>query len=201
MNGETLLTPLLDRFLETVVFEVGLAEHTLSAYAADLRRYLEHLEALGIEDAGEVVREDIVDHLGALYAAGMSPRSCARHLSAIRHFHRHLAEEGVTRQNPAADLESVRLPRSLPHFLSAEEVDRLLDAPDTSTEEGVRDAAILALFYACGLRISELCALPLRHLSIEEGAVRVRGKGGKDRLVPLGRRAITRLRTWLALRD
>jgi len=201
MSDEGPLLALLDRFLEMVVFEAGLSERTLAAYAADLRRYLAHLDALGLEAPGDIVREDIVDHLGALHAAGMAPRSCARHLSAIRHFHRHLAAEGVMPHDPAEGLESPRLLRALPHYLSGEEVERLLDAPDTTTGEGIRDAAILELFYACGLRISELCRLPARHLSIEEGAVRVRGKGGKDRLVPLGRRAMARVRAWLALRE
>jgi len=200
MTETSPLTALLDRFLEACVFEAGLSEQTLSAYGADLRRYLAHLAALGITAPEEVVREDIIDHLGALRAAGLAARSCARHLSAIRHFHRHLATEGLAPKDPAADLDAPRLLRALPHCLSGEEVDRLLAAPDTATPEGVRDAAVLEVFYACGLRISELCRLPLRHVSLEEGAVRVRGKGSKERLVPLGRRAMARVRAWVELR-
>lgn len=195
------LAPLLDRFMEAVVFEAGLSERTLSAYAADIRAYLQDLEAGGIESPVDILREDITDHIGGLLAGGMSPRSVTRHLSAIRRFHRFLRDENLVPVDAASDLDAPKLRRALPRLLSGEEIERLLDAPDLAIPEGVRDAAILELFYSCGLRISELARQPLRDVSLEESHIRVRGKGAKVRLVPLGGRAIERLRAWLPIRD
>lgn len=194
------LEHLLDRFLEMAVFEAGLAERTLSAYAADLRGYVQALAEEGVTAVGEITRDDVLDYLLALQGDGQAERSRARRLSAIRRFHRYLLEEGYTASDPTATLESPRLTQVLPHYLSAAEIERLLDAPATDTEDGLRDAALLEVFYACGLRISEIISLPVKDLSLEEGMVRVRGKGNKVRLVPLGRRAMERLRAWLGIR-
>ena len=191
---------LLDRYLESAVFESGLADKTLSAYAADLRRYLDFLQAKGVASPDNVRREDILDHLIVLRKEGLSTRSAARHLSAIRRFHAFLCDERFATTNPAAGFDFPQLIRSLPHYLSQAEMDRLLDAPDRSTWEGTRDAAILELFYSCGLRISELANLPLRDVALEESSVRVRGKGSKVRLVPIGARAIERIQDWLRVR-
>jgi len=192
---------LLDRFLEASVFESGLAERTLSAYAGDLHRYIAFLEVNGVLLPRQLVREDIVDHLGEMQAAGQAPRSIARRLSAIRRFHRYLDDEGHCPGNPAEILESPRLGRQLPKVLTGPEVDALLDSPDPDTPEGLRDRAILEVFYACGLRLSELAALPVQSVSLEESAVRVRGKGSKVRLVPLGRRAMARIAAYLPVRN
>ncbi|HIJ64504.1 MAG TPA: site-specific tyrosine recombinase XerD [Candidatus Hydrogenedentes bacterium] len=194
------LAHLLDRYMEAAVFESGLADKTLSAYAADLRRYLIDLEENGVESPEDVMREDVLDHVIRLRSAGLSTRSAARHLSAIRRFHRFLLEERITNADPCEGLDSPRLTRSLPHVLSGDEVERLIAAPNTDTDEGIRDAAILELFYSCGLRISELAGLALGDLSLDESAVRVRGKGSKVRLVPLGTRASNRVRAWLDAR-
>lgn len=200
-HEEGLLQPLLDRYLEASVFESGLADKTLSAYAADIRRYLEYLEDNGLEKPEDILREDILDHLIALRKEGLTARSTARHLSAIRRFHRYLRDERILERDPSDGFDSPRLLRLLPHALSSAEVERLIDAPDLGTDRGIRDAAILELFYSCGLRISELATLPLRDVSREEAAVRVRGKGLKVRLVPLGARAIERIQTWLRVRE
>lgn len=192
---------LIDRFLEVIVFEAGLSERTLSAYAADLARYRDFLHAEGIREAPAITRDDLTDHLGGLLHAGLSPRSVARHLSSLRRFHGFLVDERIVETNPTETLESPNLGRPLPHVLSRTEVARLLDAPDPAQPNGVRDAAILELFYASGLRISELAALPLADVSLEEGSLRVRGKGSKVRLVPVGRRAQDRIRGWLSVRD
>lgn len=201
MDTQRRLMELLDRFLEVAVFESGLAEKTLSAYAADLRRYLDHLAERGIDDPAEIVREDVIDHMLRLRDEGLSARSISRHLSAIRRFHQFLHEEREADSNPVAGFDSPRLVRGLPRNLSGAEVEALLNAPDTATNQGVRDAAILEVFYSCGLRISELAGLPLRDVSLEESALRVRGKGSKERLVPLGMRAIERIGAWLRVRE
>ena len=194
------LRNLLDRYLEAAVFESGLSEKTLSAYAADIGRYVTYLEEKGIDAADGVRREDVLGHLIALRETGMSARSAARHLSAIRRFHRFLHEERLAGSNPASGFDSPRLTRSLPHNLSQPEVEALVENPDAGTAVGVRDAAILELFYSSGLRISELANLPLRDISLEESSLRVRGKGSKVRVVPLGAEAISRIQAWLDAR-
>ena len=195
-----LLESLLDRYMEAAVFESGLSDKTLSAYAADVRRYVTGLEENGVNDPAEILREDILDHLIALRKEGLSARSAARHLSAIRRFHRYLREERITKHDPSEGFDAPHVLRSLPHVLSPSEVERLIAGPDCATDDGIRDAAILELFYSCGLRISELASLPLQAISMEEGSVRVRGKGLKVRIVPLGRRAIEKVQAWLRVR-
>lgn len=201
VSHENPLFRLLDTYMETAVFESGLAPKTLSAYASDLRRYLERLYESGIDDINTVMREDVLDHLIALRNEGLSARSSARHLSAIRRFHRFLHDEGLCTGDAAEDLDTPRLLRSLPSILSTAQVEDLIDAPDTSTEKGIRDSAILELFYSCGLRVSELATLELSALSLEDSSVRVHGKGSKVRLVPLGASAISKLQIWFDTRE
>ena len=194
------LTVAFDRFMESVVFEAGLSEKTLAAYAADVRHYLDDMEERSITLAADIVFEDVIDHLSALRDEGMSPRSIARHLSAIRRFHRFLVEEGLCETDITEMAAAPHLLRKLPRCLSTEEVERLLHAPDTTTPEGVRDVALLELFYSCGLRISELATLPMKNVFLEESNIRVRGKGAKFRVVPLGRDAMEKIHAWLPLR-
>lgn len=194
------LAPLLDDFIQSATFEAGLSDKTLSAYAADIRRYLGALHEQGIASMDELLREDVLDYLTGLSEGGMAPRSVARHLSAIRQFHKFLLSEGRCAANVTEVFDTPRSARLLPHCLGADEIERLLAAPDTATPEGLRDAAILEVFYSCGLRISELAALPLRNVSLEEGSLRIRGKGSKVREVPLGRRAMERIAAYLDAR-
>jgi integrase/recombinase XerD len=195
------LAEFIDRFMESAVFESGLAEKTLSAYAADLKRYTDHLADLGRTSPDVITRDDVLEHVALLMDEGLGRKSVVRHLSAIRRFHRFLLEEKFSTANPTEGLDSPRLPRSLPHVLSQAEVEALLAAPDTTTPEGVRDTAILELFYSCGLRISELANLPVNGILPEESMVRVHGKGSKTRLVPLGKTAHRKLTVWLATRN
>lgn len=194
------LWPLVDQFLQTAVFESGLAEATVAAYAADLRTYVEFLEANGVTKPQLITREIVLAHIIALRKAPLSARSSARHLSAIRRFHAFLRDERAISTDPTEGFDSPKLKRGLPKVISPADIERMLGAPDISTRDGLRAAAILELFYSCGLRVSELAKLPLRDVSLEEGAIRVRGKGSKVRLVPLGGRAMTRIRAWVAVR-
>lgn len=194
------LAALLDGYLKAGVFESGLSEKTLVAYASDLSRYIARLEDAGIADPSDILREDVLDHLIALRKEGLAARSVARHLSAIRRFHLYLAAEGLLEKDPTQDFDSPRMTRSLPHVLSPGEVEALIAAPDLGSEKGLRDSAILELFYSCGLRVSELAALTLRDVSLEESSLRVRGKGSKVRIVPLGERAAERLNAWFDIR-
>jgi integrase/recombinase XerD len=201
MTASGPLRRLLDRFLEASVFESGLADKSIEAYAGDLGAYTGQLERGGITDPDRITRDHVLAHLIALRKEGLSARSAARHLSAIRRFHRFLRDERLSEHDPTEGMDSPRLIRALPHVLSALEVERLLAAPDLSRKHGMRDAALLELFYACGLRISELANLPLRDVSLDESMVRVRGKGSKVRIVPLGSRAIERIRAYLPVRS
>lgn len=196
----TPLQPFLDRFLELAVFELGLSEKTISAYGSDLRRYLEFLHDSGITSADAVQRNHILEYLISRRREGIATRSASRYLSAIRHFHQFLHQEKLSEINPAADMEPMRLSRPLPRDLSVFYVEQLLASPDPESDIGVRDAAVLELFYSTGLRISEVAALPLRHVELGESAVRVRGKGSKTRVVPLGRTALERINDWLQVR-
>ena len=194
------LTDCFDRFMESAVFESGLSERTLCAYAADIRQYLCFLDAAGVQAVGEIGLEQVVEHFSRLRETGLSPRSLARHLSAIRRFHLFLTEEGLCVANVTDMIDTPRLLRRLPRCLSSEEVERMLGMPDVQTAAGVRDTALLELFYACGVRISELAALPVKHVNLEESSVRIYGKGAKYRMVPLGRTALDKITAWLPWR-
>jgi len=148
----------------------------------------------------DVTRDHLIDHLIALRQRGLSPRSAARHLSAIRRFHVFLREERLVDSDVASDIETPRLVKPLPYVLSETEVEGLVAAVDIAKPEGPRDAAILELFYSCGLRISELATLRMNDVDLSEGLARVHGKGAKVRIVPLGSQAIARLQGWLACR-
>ncbi len=188
--------PEVDAFLEHLVVERGLAQNTLEAYRRDLLRYCTFLRGRGRAAAG-VDRAEIPRYLLTLREAGLSPRSVARHLSAIRHFHRFLWREGQASRDPTAHLESPRPWRRLPGVLSSEEVARLLAIPQPKTPQGLRNGAMLELMYASGLRVSELVGLRLSDLDFAVGIVHVLGKGDKERLVPLGEAAAMSLRAYL----
>jgi integrase/recombinase XerD len=182
-----------ERYLDHLAVERGLSEHTLAAYRRDLRRYAAFLTRKDIHEAGDVEEATVRSFVASLSASTHGPddapyraTSVARTLSAVRSFHRFLLREGVTDRDPAVGVPQPRLPRSLPRPLPVEDVRRLLEAPDEGSPIGLRDRAILELLYGSGLRISELTGLDVDDLDLEEGSVRVLGKGGKEREVPLG---------------
>lgn len=176
---------LIARFLEQAWAERGLARATLASYGADLRGLAGWLaaRARSLLDADRGV---LFDYLAARHAAGMQPRSGARLTSTLKQFGAWLVEQGLRADHPAADLAAPKLPRALPKALTESEVEALLQAPDLDTPLGLRDKAMLELLYATGLRVSELCSLRGEQLSLAQGVLRVRGKGSKERLVPLG---------------
>jgi integrase/recombinase XerD len=184
------------RFLIHLTVERGLAANTLAAYRRDLRRYVAFLTARGIVRAEEVddivVRSFIASVSASTHGPDDAPykaTSVSRVLSAIRSFHRFLLSEGITTQDPTSDVVRPRVPRPLPHPLGLGEVGRHIEAPDRSTPTGLRDRAILEVLYGAGLRVSELTGLDVDDLDLEGGSVRVVGKGGKEREVPIGRHA------------
>jgi integrase/recombinase XerD len=186
------------RYLDHLAVERGLSDNTIRAYRRDLHRYLMFLERREIMSAADVDESSVRSFLASVSAAthgdpGLPYRatSVARTLSSVRSFHRFLLREGLTSRDPAAGVAQPRLPRSLPKPLSVEDVRRLLESPDTRTPAGARDRAILELLYGAGLRISELTGLDVDDVDVDvdEGSVRVLGKGGKERDVPVGRYA------------
>jgi integrase/recombinase XerD len=186
-------TRLLPDYLAALVVERGLAEHTLAAYRSDLRRFGAWLARENLE-ATRCERAEVRRYLSELRGVGLSARSVARALAALRGFFRYLLERGGTGVDPTLELETPKLMRGLPHFLSGEEVEALLAAPDVTTPLGIRDRAMLETIYAAGLRVSELISLRTTGLHLDPGFVRVCGKGSKERIVPIGGDA----RQWLS---
>ncbi|GIX30468.1 MAG: tyrosine recombinase XerD [Porticoccaceae bacterium] len=177
--------PAIARYLDLLWLEKGLAENTLAAYRRDLAAWERWLASRGrgVEQADG---GDLQDYLAWRFRRRYSPRSTARALTCLRGFYRHLVSEGRIAADPTAAVASPRVGRPLPRGLSEHEVDRLLAAPDPATPLGLRDKAMLELLYATGLRVSELVGLALAQVNLRQGVVRVQGKGGKERLVPLG---------------
>ncbi|MGE5047057.1 MAG: site-specific tyrosine recombinase XerD [Deltaproteobacteria bacterium] len=187
----------LDRFLAHLRVERGLLDATLEAYARDLREYCDWLAQQGISRLADVTEPMVLQHLGALQIRGLSRASQARHLAAVRGLHRFANAEGMAPLDPSEGVGATRGSRPLPNFLGVSDVDRLLVKPDPATAAGARDRAMLELLYASGLRVSELVALPLSAIDAQLGIVRVRGKGGKERIVPVGERARDALAAYL----
>ncbi len=188
----------LDRYLAHLRVERGLLPATLESYARDLREYLDWLARKGRVALSEVTEPLILQHLADLHQRGLSRASQARHLAAVRGLHKFANAEGLSPGDPSEQIEAARGQRPLPNFLSVDEVDRLLAAPPAETAQGIRDRAMLEVLYASGLRVSELVALPLSAIDPHAGVVRVRGKGGKERIVPVGERARAALSAYFA---
>lgn len=187
----------LDLFLAWLSVEKGLAANTRNAYAADLGRYLDHLERHQKTIPDSILSHDISTFLAQERERGLAPRSRSRLLSSIRMFHRFLLIERYATVNPAATIESPRPLKKLPQFLNMQEVETLLACGKGNRPEDVRDRAMLELLYATGLRVSELVQLKLRELNLEVGYLMTVGKGSKERLVPVGMAACTRVREYI----
>ena len=196
-QAPTALDQALDLYLAHLRVERGLTKATLESYARDLREYLDWLGDQGSLSLAQVSETTVLLHLAALHERGLSRASQARHLAALRGLHKFANAEGLTPTDPSEAVGAARGARPLPHFLGIGEIDRLLDQPDQSEPAGARDRAMLELLYASGLRVSELVALPLAAVDSRLGIVRVRGKGGKERIVPVGQRAREALAVYL----
>ncbi len=181
---------LVERFLDALWLERGLSENTLSAYRSDLLGLSQWLQLQQQSDLLDVDRADLLGYLQRRVEEGAKPRSSARLLSSMRRFYRYLVRERLLSEDPSARIDAPKLGRSLPKSLTEEEVEALLAAPDTSSLLGMRDRAMLEVLYASGLRVSELVGLSLPQINMQQGLVRVVGKGNKERLVPLGEEAL-----------
>ena len=185
----------IERFLRHLQIERGLSSNTLAAYGRDLRKFAAFAAHRKIS-LEQVDRDAVLDFLSSLYRQKLSSRSVARHLVTLRVFFRFAVGESLLGEDPTLNLESPRMWKTLPTFLSLEQVESLLAQPDTSTPLGQRDAAMLEVLYSTGLRVSELVGLRLAEIDQAMGCLRCVGKGNKERLVPLGRRALDALRLY-----
>jgi integrase/recombinase XerD len=188
---------IIELFLDSVWAERGLSHNTLHGYRYDLKQLAAHQNERDC-DLISASREDLLHFLASRVQQGRSPRSLSRYLSGIRQFYRWLLREGRIRQDPSALIESPRLGRGLPKALSEQQVVDLLEAPDVDSPLGLRDRTMLELMYASGLRVSELVGLEFADVNINQGIIRVLGKGNKERLVPLGEEALAWLERYLA---
>jgi len=180
----------LEPFHDYLALEAGNSGHTVENYVRDVRRLAAYAEGKGLKGPTEVSFARLREFVYDLKDVGLSPATIRRQISAVRTYYRFLVGEGLAASDPSARLESPKRWRSLPAVLTVEEVDRLLSAPNTDEPLALRDRALLEFAYATGARVSELVSLTLQDILFEDGIARIFGKGAKERLVPVGRRAL-----------
>jgi len=188
---------LIDSFLDYLSVERALAKNTIAAYRADLNFYLDFIDKRGIIIFSKVTKNDIVDFMLSQKTAGISPTSISRRLAAIRMFHRFLARERILKSDPTALIDSPRLWKKVPDALSLNEVELLISQPDVRLQQGIRDKAILETLYATGMRVSELTGLKANNINLDIGFLRCIGKGNKERIIPLGKKAVHSIKRYL----
>ncbi|MBP5630290.1 MAG: tyrosine recombinase XerD [Bacteroidaceae bacterium] len=191
---------IIRRYFQYLRLERSYTANTLDAYLKDLQKLLNYYTDEGI-DFRKVTLEQLDKFAKTLQELGVGPRSVARILSGVRSFYRFLTVEKEIETDPTELLESPKIGKHLPEVLSLPEIDAIEAAIDLSKPEGIRDLAIIEVLFSCGLRISELVNLKLSELYLEEGYIRVHGKGRKERLVPIGENAIQKLRQWFVVRQ
>jgi integrase/recombinase XerC len=188
---------LVRRYLEYLEIERNYSAHTILSYETDLLRLVQFLRREGIDSFDTVQKESLRAFVGSLLDEGFGRRSIARKIASIRSFFKYLRRQKITKGNPALVLITPKIGKRLPSFLDEESVRRLVALPDQSTPKGKRDTAILELFYSTGIRLSELIGLDVGDLQQEEGLIKVRGKGRKERIVPVGRKALAAMNDYL----
>jgi integrase/recombinase XerD len=188
---------LVEQFLQHLTLERSLSPNTVSSYKLDLQSFTRHLKSRGIASVNDVTRDHIVDYLLASREKGISARSLSRHLACLRAFFRFLRRQKFVSRDVTELVDSPRLWQLLPKTLTYREVEDLLAAPNARTRLGLRDRAILEFFYATGLRVSEVCRARLEEINFDAAVVRAVGKGNKERIVPLGRKAVDWVQRYL----
>jgi integrase/recombinase XerD len=186
----------IEDFVEAMWLEKGLSENTLSAYRSDLNKFVIFLDTQSLL-LTDFAQADLTQYLAIRYDSGLSARSTARFLSSLRSLCQYMLRQKIRTDDPVSFLQNPKLPQSLPKTLSERQVEELLNAPNTEDPIQLRDKAMLEILYATGLRVSELVNLRLDQLSLQQGVVRVIGKGNKERLVPLGEEAVEWTQTFL----
>ena len=180
---------LIAEFINYLSVERGLSKNTIAAYSADLERFLAYLESKGIADIDRIKRQDIMNYLLSRKDMNISGNSISRGLVAIKMFYRFLVQERLAREDVAGILESPKLIRPIPSVLLLSEVDSILKGPNLKDPIGIRDKAAIELLYATGMRVSEIVDLPIEGLNLDMGFVKCKGKGDKERIVPVGGKA------------
>lgn len=180
---------LIQTFLDAQWMERGLGKHTLAAYGSDLRSAASWLASRN-SSLCAAKRDELLAYLAERVQQGFQPRSAARLLSSLRRFYQYIVREGRRPEDPSALIDAPRLSRNLPDTLTEADVETLLQAPRTDDPLGLRDRAMLELLYACGLRVSELVLLRMDQINVRRGVVQVSGKGGKERLIPMGEESV-----------
>jgi integrase/recombinase XerD len=176
-------------FLNYLRVDKGLSKNTIECYRRDVENFARLVHERNLH-VNQIVRRDVVDFLASLYRRGLDSRTVARHLATLRHFFRFAVLEGYIADDPAMTIESPKTVQNLPQFLSVEEVELLLQQPDTNDIIGIRDRAMIELMYSTGIRVSELCGIRVTDLKMDPGCLRCVGKGDKERIVPVGRQAL-----------
>lgn len=194
------MNSILKKYKSYITLEQGLSNNTREAYLHDVEKLFAYFEDEKI-DFLKVELEHFHSFAAALMDVGIGERSIARILSGVRSFYKFLVLDGYLEQDPTELLESPKIGKHLPEVLSVEEIDAIEGIIDVSTPEGQRDRAAIEVLYSCGLRVSELCNLLLSDLYLDEGFLRVTGKGNKQRLVPISERAIRELKSWFVFRN
>lgn len=188
---------LIDEFLNYLTVEKGLSRNTISSYKTDLVHFMEYLAGKSMSDIDKIKRQDITGYMLSLKDKGISGNSISRALVAIKMFYRFLVQERLAKDDVPGIIESPKLIRPLPNVLNVAEVDKLLAAPDIRDWMGMRDKAALELMYATGMRVSEMVDLTIDGLNLDVGFIKCRGKGSKERIVPLGKKAKEALTRYL----
>ena len=184
----------LRSYLHFLELEKNASANTISSYKIDLARYLDYLETKGIMLPNKIKEKDITSFLGLLREFGLSPSTVSRNLSSIKMFHKFLVGEGVSKMNPAENIETPKLSKTLPDVLNQDEIETILNQPNPVEPLAIRDKAILETLYATGMRVTEAITLKQSNVYKDEGIIRVFGKGSKERLVPIGKSALK----WIA---
>ena len=188
---------LVESFINYLIAECGLSKNTVLAYSHDLRIFTAFLLSKKISDFNSVRPDTITSFIISEKKRGLSIKSITRAIVAIRMLYRFLLSEGKLRKNPFTVIDSPKLWKKLPEVISVKKIDDLLSAPDTKTKLGIRNKAILEFLYATGARVSEVAAIQMDWINLEYGYVKCKGKGSKERIVPLGRKAIEVVQTYL----
>ncbi|WP_160721476.1 site-specific tyrosine recombinase XerD [Bacillus sp. USDA818B3_A] len=188
----------LRTFLDYLIVEKGLAKNTIISYERDLKSYLKYLKSVeAVSSLNEVQRIHIIHFLNYLREQGKSSKTLARHIASVRAFHQFLLREKAADQDPSVLIETPKLERSIPKVLSLQEVEQLLNAPNSIDHFGVRDKAMLELLYATGIRVSELIALEIEDVHLTLGFIRCVGTGHRERIIPIGKTALAATKQYL----
>jgi len=187
--GARIMEPEIRAFLTYLRVDKGLSKNTIESYRRDIEKFGAVIREQNIQ-VSQIVRHDVTEFLASLYYRDLDSRSVARYLATLRHFFRFAVIEGFIAEDPAATIDAPKIVQALPQFLSVQEVDRVLAQPDLTDILGIRDRAMIELMYSTGIRVSELCAICLPDLKRDPGSLRCIGKGDKERIVPVGRKAL-----------